>query len=159
MISAERTFLVFSFFLPPLLFLLRSFSGAPSRDTPLDSASLKRIITVIKRIKVIPSCTSRSPVSRKVKGMRIAWRSSHPHFRLPFYLPQSFAYLAFLSPSFLYLRQLLHFQRLVILSAFNFRIIFFVKLFTVKSEVMRNISICRVHQQQQFYCYAPRCTL
>lgn len=67
--QAERAFLSWFFVSPPLS-SFRPFSGAPSRDTPLDSASFKRIITVIKRIKVILSCAPRSPVSRKVEGIR-----------------------------------------------------------------------------------------
>lgn len=120
-------------FLPPLC----PFSGAPSRDTPLDSAGLKWIIIVIKRIKVISSCISHSPVSWRVEGTRISWRLSHPHF-LFLILSSSPFRLSRLLFSPLYIDGIFTF--LVILSAFNFHIILPIKLFTSKSEVMRNIS-------------------
>lgn len=75
-------------------------SDAPCRDQPLDSASLKRIITVIKRIKVVSSCASRSPVSRKPRGMRIAWALvSSSHFFLSHFLLLALSRVSRLFPS------------------------------------------------------------
>lgn len=106
----SRTNLSLSFFFlvpPPLLFLLRPFSGAPSRDTPLDSASLKRIITVIKRIKVIPVlhfAISRIAKSQGDENGPALVSSAFPPSLIRPSSPTFRVSRVFLAPSFLYPR-------------------------------------------------------